>query len=51
MNPYEIKMFHLELAHMKRIFAASSQRVKIQRHDTVKVPEMFLFHTGMKTKL
>lgn len=43
-------MFHSESPHMKRIFAGASQRVKIQCHETFKVPEILLFHTGMKTK-
>lgn len=50
-NTYEIKTFHSESAHIKRIFVGAGQRVKIQCHETFKVPEMFFFHTGMKTKL
>lgn len=50
-NTHKIKTFHSQSTHTKRIFADAGQRVKIQCHGNIRVPAMFLFHSGMKTNL
>lgn len=45
------KDIHSQSTHTKRIFAGAGQRIKIQCHENMKVPAMFLFPAGMKTKL